>query len=259
MSKVIHINNSDLNGGAARAAYRIHCALFRSGFNSKMIVNHKLSDDWTVCVSKAKIDKALARLRQNLGFVFTKFSKTENKILHSPAIIPSRWLKRLNGLRPDILHLHWICGEMLSIPEIGRLPGPVVWTVLDMWAFSGAEHYTEDFRWHEGYVRANRPAYESGFDLNRWVWDRKRKYWKRPFHIVTPSYWLGQCVQESALMKGWPVTVIPNALNTDVWAPVNQALARRLLALPLDAPLVLFGAMGGAKAPLRVLICCARR
>lgn len=251
MNKVIHLNNSDLKGGAARAAYRIHCALFRSGFNSRVIVNFKLSDDWTVWVSNAIIDKALDRLRPSLGFAFTKFVKTENKIIHSPSIIPSRWITRLNDLTPDVVHLHWVCGEMISIPEIGRLSGPVVWTLHDMWPFCGAEHYTEDFRWREGYVRSNRPAYESGVDLNRWVWERKRKYWKRPFHIVTPSHWLGRCVRESALMDGWPVTVIPNALNTDVWAPVEQALARRLLGLPLDAPLVLFGAMGGSRSSIK--------
>jgi len=43
-----------------------------------------------------------------------------------------------------------------------------------MWVFCGAEHYTEEYRWRERYFVNNRPAYESGFDLNRWVWNRKR-------------------------------------------------------------------------------------
>jgi glycosyltransferase involved in cell wall biosynthesis len=216
-----------------------------------MSVGCKLSDDWSVLGPFSRFDKALARFRPAIGALCARLLKTNNTILHSPALLPSRWPKRLANLKPDILHLHWICGEVLSIPEIGRLPGPVVWTLHDMWPFGGAEHYTEDFRWREGYMHSNRPAYESGVDLNRWVWERKRKYWKRPFHIVPPSRWLGQCVRESAVMKEWPVTVIPNALNTNVWTPVEQGLARRLLELPLDTPLVLFGAIGGSRSSIK--------
>lgn len=244
---VLHFNQADVIGGAARAAYRIHQALLRSGVDSQVCVDRKNSDDWAVHGAQSKMDKVQAQFRHALGATFMHVLKTRSQILHSPSIVPSHLLKRLNGFKPDVVHIHWVCGEMLSIPQIGRLIGPVVWTLHDMWAFCGAEHYTEDFRWRESYARTNRPAYESGLDLNRWVWERKRKYWKKPFHIVTPSHWLGQCVRESALMRGWPVTVIPNALNTDVWAPVERSLARQLLGLPQGGPLVLFGAMGGGQ------------
>ncbi len=46
---------------------------------------------------------------------------------------------------------------------------------------------TEDLRWQEGYYPHNRPADERGFDLNRWTWERKRKYWQKPItslHLV---------------------------------------------------------------------------
>ncbi len=147
------------------------------------------------------------------------------------------------------MHLHWVAAEMLSIHDIGAIKKPIVWTLHDMWAFCGAEHYTEESRWREGYFGNNRPAYESGFDLNCWVWNRKRLHWRRPVHIVTPSHWLGQCVRESALMKDSPVTVIPNALDTSRWIPVNKPTARQLLHLPPDVPLLLFGAMGGGQDP----------
>ena len=74
---------------------------------------------------------------------------------------------------------------------------------------------------------------------------------KHPFQIVTPSRWLAQSVRDSMLMQDWPVTVIPNPIDTDVWAPVDQRIARSLLGLPQDEPLVLFGAMGGGKQPLK--------
>jgi glycosyltransferase involved in cell wall biosynthesis len=114
-----------------------------------------------------------------------------------------------------------------------------------MWAFCGAEHYTEKFRWRDGYTRHNRPSYEHGFDLNRWAWQSKKKHWKTPMHIVAPSHWLADCVRESLLMRDWPVTVIPNAIDTERWQPIVQKQARELLHLPPNVPLLLFGAIGG--------------
>lgn len=249
--RVIHITHSDIYGGAARAAYRIHSALLRSKLDSWVCVNQKISDDWKVLGPRNRVEKILIRLRQAIGSSFMRMLKTENQVLHSPSLFSSSCLKRQREFKPDILHLHWICGEMLSTRDIGRSRNPVVWTLHDMWPFCGAEHYTDDFRWRDGYSRANRPRYESGFDLNRWVWERKRKHWTRPLHIVTPSRWLAQCVQQSVLMRGWPVTLIPNAIDTDVWAPIDQRIARSLLGLPRDEPLLLFGAMKGGQESIK--------
>ena len=69
---------------------------------------------------------------------------------------------------------------MASIKDIGRINKPVIWTLHDMWAFCGAEHTSWDNRWQDGYTKKNRLNTEGGFDLNRWTWNRKIKYWKIP-------------------------------------------------------------------------------
>lgn len=247
--KVLQLNHSDISGGAARAAYRIHHALLRFGVDSKMLVNSAMAGDWTVEGPTTKLTKALAKVRGPLAGLLTKTLHTPNPIFHSPAIIPSRWSDRLNASNADVIHLHWLNAEMMSIADIGNIKKPVVWTLHDMWAFCGAEHYTEDYRWRDGYTAKNRPRSESGFDLNRWTASRKLKHWTRPMHTVTPSRWLADFVRQSVLMRDWPVTVIPNTIDTEVWQPVDKAIARQLLQLPPDVPLLLFGAMGGAQDP----------
>jgi len=174
---------------------------------------------------------------------------TGNPVIHSPAVVSSSWPERLNASDADVVHLHWVQGEMLSIADIARIRKPIVWTLHDMWAFCGAEHYTTDHRWCEGYRRDNRPAHESGFDLNRYCWLRKRKHWRRPLQIVCPSQWLADCVRASALMHEWPVAVVPNPIDTARWQPIDQPLARQLMGLPQDCHLLLFGAMGGGNDP----------
>ena len=48
-------------------------------------------------------------------------------------------------------------------------------------------------------------------------------------------------------MKDWPISIIPNVLDTDVYKPVGKQEARKILNLPLNSPLLLFGALGGGK------------
>ena len=247
--KVLQLNYSDINGGAARAAYRIHHALRADGVDSRMWVNKASAGDWTVQGPSSKFEILFASVRPQLVGPLRKAMKTDNPIIHSLQVLPSQWVERINQSDADVVHLHWVAGEMLSIADIGRIMKPVVWTLHDMWAFCGAEHYTEEYRWKDGYYASNRPSYESGLDLNRWTWERKRKHWSKPMQIVTPSRWLARCVEESALIQGWPVSVIPNALDVEKWKPVEKEHARQLLHLPADVPLLLFGAMGGGTDP----------
>lgn len=247
--KVLTVSYSDTDGGADRAGYRIHQSLRQSGINSIMLVNKAVSGDSSVDGPKSRRDKRLKWLRRRVGNCVRHSLRTDNPIIHSPAILPSRWPERVNSSDCDVVHMHWVAGEMLSVKDIGRVRKPVVWTLHDMWPFCGAEHYTDDQRWRDGYLRNNRPSHESGFDLNRWTWKRKCKHWRRPMHIVTPSRWLADCARESRLMKDWPISVVANAINTDRWCPIDQRTARDLLGLPQDVPLLLFGAMGGTRDP----------
>lgn len=248
--KIFVINYSDISGGAARAAYRIHHAVRRLDIDSVMQVIKASAGDWTVKSTQTTFCRRISsKLRAAFAIIFKKLLKTSNSVLHSPAILPSRLVAKLNRSEADVLHMHWINGEMLSVEDIGRLRKPIVWTLHDMWAFCGAEHYTEEFRWKDGYKSNNRPTYESGFDLNRWVWKRKRSSWKKPMHIVTPSNWLAECARKSILLKDFPITVIHNAIDTETWKPIDKDVGRKLLNLPCDVPLLLFGAMGGSNDP----------
>lgn len=247
--KVIQLNFSDINGGAARAAYRIHQCLRSVGIDSRMWVNKAAAGDWSVEGPATKLEKLLTAVRPRSISPLIKLLKTGNPVIHSPSIFPSQWVNRINESDVDIVHLHWVQEEMLSISDISRIRKPLVWTLHDMWAFCGAEHYTTDHRWRDGYRSDNRPTHESGFDLNRWVWQRKRKLWDRSIHIVTPSNWLANCVRESALMGDKPVMMIPNPIDTDRWKPMDQNVSRELLDLPTNVPLLLFGAIGGCADP----------
>jgi glycosyltransferase involved in cell wall biosynthesis len=252
--KVIQLSFSDIvGGGGFRAAHRINNSLCHFGLESTMAVSVKGTDDETVVRlgSSNKLAPFLIKSRNFIGSLPTRFFVQTDKVrdLYSSAILPSHWPVTLNESDADIVNMHWINSEMLSISDISRIRKPLVWTLHDMWAFCGNEHYTNEERWREGYWSSNRSADEKALDLNRWTWNRKRRHWKTSFQIVTPSHWLADCVKKSFLFKDWPVTVIPNAIDTNFWKPVNQTLARQILNLPLNVPIILFGAGGGTSNP----------
>jgi len=242
--KIFHLSNSDISGGAARAASRIHKALLKKGIKSQMLVNKKISKDENVLGPNNFIEKKLVDLRPYISNLIIKFLKIHKDIPYSISLFPSLWIDRINKSDVDLVHLHWVQHEMLSIADISRIEKPVIWTLHDMWAFCGAEHLAQDDRWRLGYLKNDHSASKFGIDINRWNWLRKLKHWQKPMHIVTPSNWLANCVRESKLMSNWPVSVIPNLLNTDNWKPKDKNFARKTLGLPLDIPLVIFGTFG---------------
>lgn len=257
--KVLHIAYSDIAGGAARATYRIHKSLVANeknfGIQSKMRVIRKLTTDRTVNGNRPINEFSLWRfIRPSLVIRYYK-GFTLGKRTSFSAAWPKTFLgEEINATKTDVVHLHWLGNDTLSIEEIGKIKHPVVWLFHDMWAFCGTEHYVTpppsvDERFAEGYFTTNRPLMENGKDLNRIAWERKREAWKKPMHVVCPSNWLADCVRRSVIMKDWPVTVIPNPIDLKKWKPYNKKIARAVFDLPENASLILFGAMGGAADP----------
>lgn len=252
--KIAIVNSSEKSGGAARAANRLHKALMSQEVDSHMIVDNKQSDDWRVQRPNTKVGKALSKLRPILDRFPIRFQRTSSLFPHSVAWTGGLKAKMLNGCVADVVNLHWICAGFLSIEEIGRIKKPLVWTLHDMWPFSGAEHYSDyssTARWRTGYTADNRPVGHGGLDIDRWVWKRKYRSWQAPIYIVTPSQWLGDCARQSLIMQDWPIFVIPNPLDTRQFQPWPKAVARQILGLPDEQALILFGAMGGGRNPAK--------
>ncbi|MEX9950245.1 glycosyltransferase [Providencia alcalifaciens] len=249
--KILHISHSDLIGGAAKAAYRLHTAQVTSGLDSRMLVRKKTTDDWRVIGPKTIIEKLCSQFRFPLGEQIGKMQSSCNINFHSGNWLPSQWAKKINSSDINIVNLHWVAGETISIEDIGRINKPIVWTLHDMWPFCGTEHvthYEDNARWKMGYTSKNRDPLDKGIDLDKLAWIRKKKAWKKlPMHIIAPSQWMAECAKNSDLFKEFSISVVPNVLNTNIYKPIDQNLCREILGLPKDKIIILFGAIGGGK------------
>lgn len=245
--KILHLNTSDISGGAARAAYRIHKGLQKISIESRMLVQTKAGDDKTVTGPNSKIKKGLAKLRPILDSAVKMIFAGDTKTIFSPAWIPfSDIPSQINSTSPEVVHLHWICGGMMRIEELKRINKPIVWTLHDMWAFTGGCHYSDDCeRFQEGCGNCPQLNRSSKYDLSRSIIRRKKEAWKGlDITIVTPSFWLAKCAKKSSLLKGRRIEVIHNGLDLNLYKPIDKKIARNVWNLPINKRLILFGAMG---------------
>ena len=119
MVKVLHVNYSDIKGGAAIGVNRFHQALLKSGIDSKILVCDKNSNDDKVLGPSSTIELFLNQLKISISrYIKRKLIRTENKETFSFNFFNTKILNKINKQDVDIVHLHWIGNEMISIKEI---------------------------------------------------------------------------------------------------------------------------------------------
>jgi glycosyltransferase involved in cell wall biosynthesis len=251
--KVLIVNTYDLEGGAAKASYRLHKALIQANIESQMLVLSKSGGDYTVMGKNKRLSKAFTNIRQFFDDIPLKFYHQRSKTHFSSSWVPfSGIIDQINALNPDIVHLNWIGGAMMRISDIGRIKAPIVWSLHDMWAFTGGCHYDEfcgkyTFACNKckvlGSSRKN--------DLSKINYQRKKRIFNSidNLTIIGVSKWLTQCAAKSTLLGTKRTLNIPLPFDTDHFQPIDKTIAREILKLPQDKKIIMFGAMDATSDP----------
>jgi glycosyltransferase involved in cell wall biosynthesis len=242
--KIASVSTFDNQGGAARAAYRLHQGLNQIDVESWILCQSKFGQDSKVVGGKTSsgIEQVKIGLRLTLDQILLKPYRRQSKQLFSPHWLPSKVDQQVAQLNPDIINLHWVSAGYLQIETLAKFSQPLVWTLHDMWSFTGGCHYNQSCDKFTATCGAC-PLLDSSkeADLSRKIWQRKQKAWRNlDLTIVTPSQWLGDSAKASSLFGDRRVEVIPYGLDTEIYRPIDQSTARELLQLPQDKQLVLF-------------------
>lgn len=246
---VLHLSTSDLDGGAARAAYRLHLGLQTVGVISQMLVRAKDSIDLSVIADRSP----LTRLGPPLSGLPLKLYPQHDPLMFSVQWSPDQIAPKILQLNPDIIVLHWICNGFLHIESLPKLKKPIIWVLHDMWPFTGGCHYSGACdRYTDSCGACPQLKSNQTWDLSSWVRWRKAKAWKDlNLTIVSPSFWMAECARASSLFKDRRVEIIPHGLDLKKYQPIEPAIARKLLNLPQNKQLILFGASPGTTGDLR--------
>ena len=116
--KILNVSYSDLFGGAAKSSYRIHKSLnfIRKGIESKMIVVKKESNDNNIIQFKSNLVKLSFKIKNYIGIIISKFDRNKNPTSYN--FFDSPILEFINKSNFDIINLHWINAETISINDI---------------------------------------------------------------------------------------------------------------------------------------------
>lgn len=244
--KVLIVNTYDTRGGAARAALRLHRGLRGIDIASEMLVQVKETDDRFIHGPVTKCEKVKARLRPQLSMLPLSMNGYKPSSMHSPAALPDELASKIRVLNPAVVNLHWLADGFFRVETLQHMRSPIVWTLHDMWAFTGGCHYAGACKGYEQSCgRCPNLGSRVDKDLSRRVWNRKKSAWEGlEITVVAPSRWIRDRAASSSLFAGMRIEVIPNGLNTQTFKPLDKHLARHLLSLPKDKQLILFGASG---------------
>jgi len=250
---ILHLSVADQDGGAARAAYRIHAGLCRLGVDSRMLVGTKTSDDPTVIpVASTPAELFLSFARPAIEALPIRFwYRPKHRPYFFANWVPDGIAGHEAFSKADLLQLHWVSAGLLRPETLAAFHKPIVWRLSDQWAFTGGCHYSGTCTRYEQQC-GSCPQLESagGSDLSHRTWKRKQSSYSRlDLTVVSPSNWLADLARKSSLFGRFPIRVIHNGLDTDVFRPIDRTIARALLRLPQDRPLIAFGAVRAVDDP----------
>lgn len=237
---ILHVNNSDISGGAAIAGYRLHQGLLSQGVNSRILVGSSVmtgSDRITAIPTEHS-------LMEKLLFHFTWSLGLNNVNCISTFNIP----KHTFYIEADVLNfhnLHLFYFNYLAIPLLTKSK-PAIFTLHDMWSFTGHCAYSYDCeRWKTG---CGKCPYLNTYpdvkiDNTRLEWKLKDWIYSHShLNVVTPSTWLAEQAKQSILNR-FPIHHIPYGIDTDVYQPLDPEQSREQLGIPIGKKVLMFGAV----------------
>jgi len=253
--KILQISTYDVNGGAARAAYRLHRGLCGIGQDCRMVVKNKRSQDDSVLLADAEEkpenpneDFFLSAVIQPY-YIDSYRTEVSNTLFLLP--YPGYDLSELPVLQSaDIINLHWLAQfqSPFTLHLLFSLGKPVVWTLHDHWAFTGGCHYSAGCEKYRTDCTECRQLGDDPFNLPAAILKDKLEFFKdADLTVVTPSRWMADCARQSRLFNDLRIEVIPNSLETDIYVPSSKPEAKKEIGILPESITLLFGAIDGSE------------
>lgn len=222
--KVAIVCKSDTTGGAAVVSFRLMNALRGQGIDARMVVSEKLSDSPFVIRAASDLSLKIPFIAERLGIFFRNGLNRENLFKIDTGEFGVNLLSVPFVKEADVVCLNWVNQGFLSLNGVENIlkeGKPVIWTMHDMWNFTGVCHHAgvcTRFRGECG----NCPLLgkkANPQDMSHRIWLKKNKLYRNQYNanlqFVAVSRWLAAKAEESSLFEGFEgsgrLHVIPNA------------------------------------------------
>jgi len=249
--RISFFSTFDNVGGAAIAATRLLDGLRGKNIDAHMYAQRIKTNGPTLASPFPVFDNRLLIIRKYLDHLPVYLYRNRGRALVCPAWLPLGVRRDLIEKKDHIVHLHWVTFGFINIKTISMFKSPIVWTMHDMWPFTGGCHYdSECGRYKSHCGRCPVLGSKDEHDLSYRTFLRKKKFWRNlNITLVSPSRWLAECAENSTILGRYRTEIIPNGINTEKYRPIEKGYARKHLGLPLNKKLVLFGALAATSDP----------
>lgn len=239
--KILHIITGDLKGGAARGAYWLHKGLLKIGVESKVLISHPttIKDD-NVYVNKRSLKFKFYEKADKLIF----YLLTGRKVFFSSGFFGLDITKHPLFGWADVIHFHWINLGFISIKNLSKVDKPIIYTMRDMWAFTGGCHVAMvDGKLCKKYKQgcSNCELVKSSFfDIAKTISNFKEVSFPDSVRFVGISEWISNEAKRSKILKNKEILIIPNNIDEETFYPVEDRVAlKSKLNLPRDKKIIL--------------------
>ena len=243
---VLMLSDHESSGGAAIAASRLAEGLCRAGHRVTRLVTH--ADDRDHAWSTRLLSSSHSLASRAIRYVLPARGRNS----WNRHTVQRQVDEALEALNPDVINLHNLHGAapLGWSPELLRVCSRhacSVWTLHDMWSFTGRCAYSYDCcKYLSGCdatcpTQTEYPALPPDRIAAAWS-QRKRLLALYPaVAAVAPSHWLAREAQ-AGLWAGHRIEVIPYGLPLNVYRPLDRALAREALGIESSGPVLLVAA-----------------
>ena len=133
--RVVHVNSdAGRTGGASIAVCRLHKMFSDMGVDSIIVCRHQPMEPGSVLVHRGIVWSFLL-------FCWRVFMKIYAGTCYPTGLISTGLARRINKYKPDLVILHWLQNDTMSVEEIMRLKAPVLWFHHDLWPVLGLMSY----------------------------------------------------------------------------------------------------------------------
>lgn len=219
MPKLLQINSVVNTGSTGRIAEQLGQLAMAQGWESYIAFGREARE------SQSQLIRIGGMVGVNLHAIASKFFDCHGLMSRYAT---RKFLRQLDEVKPDVVHLHNIHGYYINYPMLLRYLKekniPTVITMHDFWLMTGHCAYINKScdRWKTGCGNCPRldqyPA--SKIDRSAKNWQLKASLFADMPNVtlVPVSYWLGRYASES-LLKNVSLHVIYNGIGTDVFKP----------------------------------------
>lgn len=204
--KVLLISQTLKSGGAARGALNLKMSLIAAGIDVVVLTKDDFSDMRSYRVART-LERCIEHLLIDGNNHCLKFARSSINLITA-----------INKVKPDLLQLCNISGNVVDFDQLSKLKIPIVHRMSDLWPYAGPAHYNLPKNSYKSNIANS--FFNMNYDLSL----------LKNLNLVAPSDWLLTEIKRSNFSKlhRGKTKVILNAVDTPKIEVPNKLIKKEL-------------------------------